>query len=150
MPTSSRWMSSSGGNGRQPRGPEDTHPPRRRTAPCPHTPPSPPAGPSGSAAGCATPAPQVRATARAASAATGRWGRSAEPSPAGPAERTDGTGSWKLTLAGPPSPHFLLFFNELSSRPPITKMLVDEYVQIKETCTDYSVKSQIGELLNRE
>ena len=60
------------------------------------------------------------------------------------------TGSWQLTLAGPPSPCFLLFFNELNSLPPSTKMLVDKYVQIKGACTDYGGKSQIGELLHRE
>ena len=148
-PTGSRQSNSSGGDGRKPWGPENTHPPRRRTAPCPLTPPSPPAGPSGSAAGYATPAPRVPAMARAASAGTGRRGRSAGPSPAGPADRTDRTGSWKLTLACPPGPCFLLFFNELNSLPPIIKN-VDEYVQIKGACIDYGGKSLIGELLHQE
>ena len=149
VPTGSRQTSSGSGDGCKPWGPKNTHPPRRRTAPCPHTPPSPPAGPSGSAAGCATPVPRARATARAASAGTGRRGRSAGPSPAGPADRTDRTGSWKLTLAGPPSPCFLLFFNELNSLRPITKN-VDKYVQTKGAYIDYGGKSQIGELVHRE
>lgn len=92
---------------------------------------------------------QVRAAARAASAATeGRGHSTAEPSPAEQEDRWD-----RVLEAYPgrsPSPHFLLFFNELSSSPPITKMLVDEYIQIKGTCTDYSVKSPSRRLLNRE